>query len=81
MTRVMGVDAHPRWREAVARALGAADAAALLALDPADDERLLVQGRPAWQSVARIAGEQLSGELLWSGAPLGVGYFAATWRR
>jgi hypothetical protein len=72
------------YDEAVAEALAAVDTATLLSLDPADDRRLLVQGRAAWQAAARAADAEpgdWSGALLWSGAPLGVGYFVATWRR
>ena len=75
---------HPdaeAYDERVAGAIGAADAAALLALDPADDARLLVNGRAAWQAVARAEGPPWVGELAWSGAPYGVGYFVGAWRR
>jgi hypothetical protein len=73
------------YDDTVVRAVAAADVGALLALDPADDARLLVGGRPAWQATARAAqqeaGASWRGELLWSGAPYGVGYLVATWRR
>lgn len=89
---------------AVATALGAADAPALAALDPALGADLLAAGVPAWQVAAHAAlaaaGPDPSGsadtavaagaaggaaepaygaELLYDGAPYGVGYFVATW--
>ena len=67
---------------AVARALRDADADALLALDPADDDALLVAGRPAWQVLAGAArGAEWRGEMHFDAAPYGVGYFVATWAR
>lgn len=78
---------HPdaeAYDAALAAAVGAADTAALLALEPEDDERLLVAGRPALQAVARAAdaaGPGWVGELTWTGAPYGVGYVAAVWSR
>lgn len=73
---------HPdaeAYDTALAAAVGSADTAALLALDPADDERLLVRGREALQALARSVDGVCSGELLWSGAPYGVGYLVARW--
>jgi aromatic ring-opening dioxygenase LigB subunit len=76
---------HPRaapYDAAVARALATADTAALLALDPADDETLLVAGRPAWQALAGAAGsDRFDARLLYDEAPYGVGYFVAVWTR
>ena len=75
---------HPdaeAYDTALAAAVGSADPAALLALDPGDDERLLVRGRGALQALARAADGPWSGELLWSGAPYGVGYLLARWSR
>lgn len=75
---------HPEaeaYDNALAAALRSADPGALLALDPADDERLLARGRAALQALARAASGGWTGELLWSGAPYGVGYFVAGWRR
>jgi hypothetical protein len=67
---------------AVARALAGADTGGLLALDPADDDALLVAGRAAWQVLAGAAeGGQWRGELLYDAAPYGVGYLVATWTR
>lgn len=67
---------------AVARALRDADPAALLALDPADDDALLVAGRAAWQVLAGAAGGgEWHGDLLYDAAPYGVGYLVATWTR
>lgn len=68
----------------LAAAVGEADTATLLSLDPADDERFLVSGRPVLQTVASAADEAgpgWAGELAWSGAPYGVGYFVALWSR
>jgi hypothetical protein len=67
---------------AVAAALRAPDPGALLALDPRDDDALLVAGRAAWQVLAGAArGGRWHGELLYDAAPYGVGYFVATWTR
>ncbi|MFF7637891.1 class III extradiol dioxygenase subunit B-like domain-containing protein [Kitasatospora sp. NPDC008050] len=64
----------------VARALGAADTAALAGLDPQLSAELLVAGRAPWQVLAG-AGRQagLSGRLRYDEAPYGVGYFVASW--
>ncbi|MDT0305613.1 hypothetical protein RM780_01365 [Streptomyces sp. DSM 44917] len=65
---------------AAARALGAADTAALAALDPALAAELHAAGRPAWQLLAGAAeGGGLAGRLLHDSAPYGVGYIVATW--
>ncbi|MFH8788764.1 class III extradiol dioxygenase subunit B-like domain-containing protein [Streptomyces roseoverticillatus] len=63
-----------------ARALGAADTAALTALDVALAQELKAAGRAPWQVLAG-AGEDagLKGQLLYDEAPYGVGYFVATW--
>jgi len=67
---------------AVARALRAADVHALLAIDPALDDDLLVAGRAAWQVLAGAAESgEWQGEVLYDAAPYGVGYFVATWAR
>lgn len=66
----------------VAAALRDGDPEALLALDPADDDALLVAGRAAWQVLAGAAsGARWRGELLYDAAPYGVGYLVATWSR
>lgn len=65
---------------AAARALGAADTAALAALDPELSTALLADGRAPWQVLAgagRDAG--LGGRLRYEDAPYGVGYFVASW--
>ncbi|MEU4076769.1 hypothetical protein DEJ45_09030 [Streptomyces venezuelae] len=65
---------------AAARALGTADAAALLALDPELAFELKVAGRAPWQVLAGAAeGAGLDGRLLFEDAPYGVGYFVAAW--
>ncbi|MFF2572743.1 class III extradiol dioxygenase subunit B-like domain-containing protein [Streptomyces sp. NPDC058084] len=63
-----------------ARALGAADRAALLALDERLAYELKVAGRAPWQVLAGAAeGADLGGRLLYEDAPYGVGYFVAAW--
>ncbi|OLT28977.1 hypothetical protein BJF79_10805 [Actinomadura sp. CNU-125] len=68
------------YDEAVARALGDADAAALAALDPGTSRELRAAGRAAWQVLAGAAGTgRFGGELLADEAPYGVAYFVASW--
>ncbi|WP_030342865.1 class III extradiol dioxygenase subunit B-like domain-containing protein [Streptomyces sp. NRRL S-1022] len=63
-----------------ARALGAADTAALRALDPVLARELKASGRAPWQILAGAAGDEpLTGSLLYEDAPYGVGYLVATW--
>ncbi|MGW5970666.1 class III extradiol dioxygenase subunit B-like domain-containing protein [Streptomyces sp. NPDC055186] len=63
-----------------ARALGAADTAALGALDSGLARELMVSGRAPWQVLAGAAeGAALKGRLLYEDAPYGVGYLVATW--
>lgn len=64
----------------VARALGAADVAALCALDSELAYELKASGRAPWQVLAGAAeGAGLGGSLLYEDAPYGVGYVVATW--
>lgn len=64
----------------VARALGSADAAALLALDPGLAGDLLAAGRAPWQVLAGAAGDApWRGDVTYEHAPYGVAYFVATW--
>ncbi|MEU3948151.1 class III extradiol dioxygenase subunit B-like domain-containing protein [Streptomyces sp. NPDC029526] len=64
----------------VARAMEAADTAALRALDPGLARELKVSGRAPWQVLAGAAeGAGLEGALLYEDAPYGVGYLVATW--
>ncbi|SOD82474.1 class III extradiol dioxygenase subunit B-like domain-containing protein [Streptomyces sp. Ag109_G2-15] len=64
----------------VARALGAADVAAVEALDAELAYELKASGRAPWQVLAGAAeGAGLSGALLYDDAPYGVGYLVATW--
>ncbi|MFD4634368.1 class III extradiol dioxygenase subunit B-like domain-containing protein [Streptomyces sp. NPDC058284] len=64
----------------VGRALGAADVAALKALDAGLAYELKAAGRAPWQVLAGAAeGASLSGELLYEDAPYGVGYVVAAW--
>ncbi|OII68382.1 class III extradiol dioxygenase subunit B-like domain-containing protein [Streptomyces sp. CC77] len=63
-----------------ARALAAADTAALAALDPALAHELKAAGRAPWQVLAGAAREAgLAGRLLYDDAPYGVGYLVAAW--
>lgn len=63
-----------------ARALGAADTAALAALDPGLARELQAAGRAPWQVLAGAGeGAGLNGALLYDEAPYGVGYFVAAW--
>ncbi|MEV3972164.1 class III extradiol dioxygenase subunit B-like domain-containing protein [Streptomyces sp. NPDC050698] len=64
----------------VARALGAADVAALAGLDRVLAQELKVSGRAPWQVLAGAAeSADLGGSLLYEDAPYGVGYVVATW--
>ncbi|GGW69777.1 hypothetical protein GCM10010503_53940 [Streptomyces lucensis JCM 4490] len=64
----------------VARALGAADVAAVKALDPGLAADLKASGRAPWQVLAGAGeGASLGGALLYEDAPYGVGYLVATW--
>ncbi|MFF3608482.1 hypothetical protein [Streptomyces sp. NPDC002463] len=72
--RAAGFDAE------AARALGAADTTALLALDAGLAAELKAAGRAPWQVLAGAAeGAGLDGRLLFEDAPYGVGYFVAAW--
>jgi hypothetical protein len=65
----------------VAAALAGGDPAALL-VDRALGEDLLAAGPPVWHAAAELlAGPPWAAELLYEGAPYGVGYFAAAWTR
>ncbi|MGW0365141.1 hypothetical protein [Streptomyces sp. NPDC002990] len=65
---------------AAARALGAADAAALADLDAELAHELQAAGRAPWQVLAGASeGADLDGRLLYEDAPYGVGYFVAAW--
>ncbi|MGH3520527.1 MAG: class III extradiol dioxygenase subunit B-like domain-containing protein [Haloechinothrix sp.] len=68
--------------DAVAAALKDVDTAALHALDPALAADLEAGGRAPWQVLAGLTDNgQWRGELLYSGAPFGVGYHVAIWER
>ncbi|MEI5101214.1 class III extradiol dioxygenase subunit B-like domain-containing protein [Streptomyces sp. PmtG] len=72
--RAEGFDAQ------IAEALGAADVAALKALDTELAYELKAAGRAPWQVLAGAAeGAGLRGELLFDDAPYGVGYLVAAW--
>ncbi|MFJ7158604.1 class III extradiol dioxygenase subunit B-like domain-containing protein [Streptomyces sp. NPDC101118] len=65
---------------AAARALAAADTAALAAIDAGLASELQAAGRAPWQVLAGAAeGAGLAGRLLYEDAPYGVGYFVAAW--
>ncbi|OQD56393.1 hypothetical protein BM536_009050 [Streptomyces phaeoluteigriseus] len=65
---------------AVARALGAADLAAIKGLDAELARELMAAGRAPWQVLAGAAEDAvLSGTLLYEAAPYGVGYVVAAW--
>lgn len=66
--------------ERAARALGAADTAALAALDAGLAHELKAAGRAPWQVLAGAAhAASPEGRLLYEGAPYGVGYLVAAW--
>ncbi|MFF3378260.1 class III extradiol dioxygenase subunit B-like domain-containing protein [Streptomyces sp. NPDC002680] len=66
--------------EAVGRALGTADVAALKTLDAELAYELKVSGRAPWQVLAGAAEDAgLAGTLLYEDAPYGVGYVVAAW--
>lgn len=72
--RAAGFDAE------VARALAAADATALLALDPALATELLATGRASWQVLAGAAGDgHWQSRVSYDDAPYGVSYLVAQW--
>ncbi|AXB43988.1 class III extradiol dioxygenase subunit B-like domain-containing protein [Amycolatopsis albispora] len=72
----------PAFDAAVAEALATADTGALLALDAEYCAELGAGGRFPWQVLASIAeGATWTAELLYSGAPFGVGYHVAVWTR
>jgi hypothetical protein len=66
----------------VAKALAAADPAALLELDASLADELLVAGRAPWQVLAGsvlAAGGSWRGDVLYDAAPYGVCYLVASW--
>jgi len=66
--------------EAVAAALAEADTEALAKLDPGLATEVWAAGRAPWQVLAGAAeGARWDAELLYRGAPYGVGYFVASW--
>ena len=73
-------DRAEAYDEAVARALGSADLAALGALDAGLSAELQAEGRAPWQVLAGAAeGTGLAARLTYQDAPYGVGYFVASW--
>jgi hypothetical protein len=71
--RAAGYDA------AVAAALASGDPAALGALDSSLGRELLAAGAPVWGAVAGLLTGRYDAEILFDGAPYGVGYLVATW--
>jgi hypothetical protein len=66
---------------AVAGALRDGDARALAGLDPAEGDRLLAEGVPAWRALGRaLDGRPVDARLRYDDAPFGVGYLVADWR-
>jgi hypothetical protein len=63
----------------VTKALGEADPAALLALDPVLGTELMVAGRAPWQVLAGAATTSFDGDVRYDAAPYGVQYTVATW--
>lgn len=63
----------------LSRALAAADADALAALDPVLADELWCQGRAALQVLAGAASDRLTGTVRYDDAPFGVGYVVAAW--
>ncbi|MFJ2030996.1 hypothetical protein [Streptosporangium sp. NPDC087985] len=66
------------YNTAIVEALARAEAPALAELDPGEAAGLWVAGRAALQ-VLGGAGGSLNGQILYEGAPYGVGYFVARW--
>jgi hypothetical protein len=64
----------------VVAALAAGDPVRLAALAPGLAAELWVQGLPAWQAAATLAGPWRA-EVRYADAPYGVGYVVATWQR
>ena len=68
--------------DTVAAALRSGDPAALRAVDLALGAALLAAGTPAWRAAGTLlAGARYRADLLYAGAPYGVGYFVAFWTR
>lgn len=64
------------------QAFAGADPAALLALDQGLAAELSAQGRAAWQVLAGAGDDaDFDAEVLYDGAPYGVGYIVAVWER
>jgi hypothetical protein len=63
----------------VSAALAAGDAARLARVDVELGDELLAVGPPVWRAAASVIGSDFAAELLYDGAPFGVGYFVASW--
>lgn len=73
--RAEGFDAQ------VVAAVEAGSPSALLALDPSLGAELLAAGVPVWRAVASVLDGSFDVDVLYVGAPYGVGYVVATWSR
>ena len=75
------------YDDSAAVALASGDPAALAAVDPVLGAKLLAAGAPAWRAAGGLlaggllAGGRYAAELLYAGAPYGVAYLVASWRR
>ena len=70
------------YDDAVTAALRSGDPAELRVLDPALGAELLAAGPTAWRAAGGLLdGGRYDAELLYAGAPYGVGYFVASWIR
>lgn len=70
----------PRFQDELLRALRSADTGWLAGLDLDLAAELWCSGAPVLQQVGRVGGKQVwDAEVTYSGAPLGVAYWVATW--
>lgn len=68
------------YDELVVKAIACGDSDALLEMDPAEGDRLLVTGLGPWRTVATAAqGHGVTADLRYAGTPYGVTYLAAHW--
>jgi hypothetical protein len=67
------------YDQAVEAALRHGDVEMLARLDARAGAELLVSGLPAWSAAGAVLSGDYDAELLYAGAPYGVGYFVAAW--
>lgn len=72
-------DRAQAYDEAVLAAVRAGDPAALAGLDPVLGAALLAGGVPVWRALGAAVAGRFTADLLYAGAPFGVGYVVATW--